>query len=111
MDVPLVSQISLPNQLSNFKDMKRSLHQKLGEKVSKKLLGRAVYFFSIGGNDYINLFTQQPKAPKSYKRQYVAMVIRNLTSVLKVRTSTMLQCTLDFLCELIHLCIDRKCMS
>lgn len=87
MNVPLISQISLPSQLSNFKDMKNLLHQKFGEKEAKKLLGRAVYFFSIGGNDYINLFTQNPKAPQNYKKQYVAMVIRNLTSVLKVRTS------------------------
>ncbi|XP_050383854.1 GDSL esterase/lipase 1-like isoform X3 [Argentina anserina] len=75
--------ISLPSQLSNFKDMKKLLHQKLGGKETKNLLGRAVYFFSIGGNDYINLFTQYPKSSNSYKMQYVAMVIRNLTSVVK----------------------------
>ncbi|KAB1218306.1 GDSL esterase/lipase 1 [Morella rubra] len=75
--------ISLPTQLSNFKGAVKSLRQKLGDVEAKKVLMRAVYLFSIGGNDYFNLYSQNPHATQSYRTQYVGIVIGNLTNVLK----------------------------
>ncbi|XP_062008806.1 GDSL esterase/lipase 1-like [Rosa rugosa] len=75
--------IDFPTQLSYFKAVEKSLGQRLGDKETKKLLGRAVYLFSIGGNDYFSYASNNPNATQIYKEQYVAMVIGNLTSVLK----------------------------
>ncbi|XP_062008804.1 GDSL esterase/lipase 1-like [Rosa rugosa] len=75
--------IDFPTQLSYFKAMEKTLRQRLGDKETKKLLGRAVYLLSIGGNDYFSYASKNPKALQIYKRQYVAMVLRNLISVLK----------------------------
>ncbi|XP_050383855.1 GDSL esterase/lipase 4-like isoform X4 [Argentina anserina] len=75
--------IDFPTQLSYFKAMEKSLRQRLGEKETRKLLGRAVYLFSIGGNDYFSYASKNPKALQIYKRQYVAMVIKNMISALK----------------------------
>ncbi|GMY34846.1 GDSL esterase/lipase 1-like isoform X1 [Fagus crenata] len=54
--IKLVSpmKISLPTQLSYFKAVVKSLRQKLGDVEAKKVLMRAVYLFSIGGNDYFS---------------------------------------------------------
>ncbi|KAE7998999.1 hypothetical protein FH972_003487 [Carpinus fangiana] len=75
--------INLPTQLSYFKTVVKSLRQKLGDVEAKKVLMRAVYLFSVGGNDYFSFYTQNPNVTQSYRRQYVGMVIGNLTSVLK----------------------------
>ena len=80
-------QINLPAQLSYFKAVVKSLRQKLGDVEAKKVLMRAVYLFSIGGNDYFSFYSENPNATQSYRRQYVGMVIGNLTNVLKVRKS------------------------
>ncbi|KAB1218301.1 GDSL esterase/lipase 5 [Morella rubra] len=79
--------ISLPTQLSYFKGAGKSLRQKLGNVEAKKVLMRAVYLFSIGGNDYFDLYSQNPHATQSYRRQYVGIVIGNLTNVLKEKYS------------------------
>ncbi|GMY34845.1 GDSL esterase/lipase 1 [Fagus crenata] len=79
--------ISLPKQLSYFKNVVKSLRQNLGDVEAKKVLMRAVYLFSIGGNDYFNFHEQNPNATQTDRRQYVEMVIGNLTSVLNVRIS------------------------
>lgn len=82
----LFLQISLAMQLRDFKALGKLLREKLGETETSKVLNRAVYLFSIGGNDYFSLFSENPNASESHQRQYVEMVIGNLTSVLKVRT-------------------------
>ncbi|KAL0009719.1 hypothetical protein SO802_004827 [Lithocarpus litseifolius] len=74
--------INLPAQLSYFKAVVKSLKQKLGDVEAKKVLMRAVYLFSIGGNDYFSFYSENPNASQSYRRQYVGMVIGNLTVVL-----------------------------
>lgn len=57
------------------------LRKKLGSEEAKKLLMKAVYLFSIGGNDYRAMASY---LPHSLKIQYVATVIRNLTLALEV---------------------------
>ena len=80
-------QISLLLQLSYFKNVVKQLKQKLGNAKTEKLLMGAVYLFSIGGNDYGVFQMNYPNASLSHQREYVGMVIQNLTSVLEVRTS------------------------
>lgn len=70
-------------QLENFKKVEKSLRQKLGSSETTKILSRAVYLFSIGGNDYHDVETIRP-----YKEEYIAMVIGNITMALKVRLSS-----------------------
>ncbi|XP_059630991.1 GDSL esterase/lipase 1-like [Cornus florida] len=72
--------INLKMQLDYFLKVNKALRQKLGDTEAKKMMMRAVYLFSIGGNDYHNISSD---LPQSYKREYVGMVIGNLTSVLK----------------------------
>lgn len=68
-------------QLNYFKEVEESLRKKLGDAHAKKVLNRAVYLFSIGGNDYFSL--TNTNAVQTHR--YVETVIGNLTSVLKVR--------------------------
>ncbi|KAK9269959.1 hypothetical protein L1049_025532 [Liquidambar formosana] len=72
--------INLEMQLSYFLKVAKSLREELGDAEAKKLLMRAVYLFSIGGNDYHNV---NSSTPQSYKRQYVGMVIGNITTALR----------------------------
>ncbi|RVX17198.1 GDSL esterase/lipase 1 [Vitis vinifera] len=75
--------ISLPQQLRYFKGMVKVLKHQLDDAEAKKLLKRAVYLFSIGGNDYLHFYDENTNASQSEKREYVGIVIGNLTIALK----------------------------
>ncbi|XP_059643409.1 GDSL esterase/lipase 1-like [Cornus florida] len=75
--------INLNMQLRYFKNVDKWLRQKVGDVEAKKVLTRAVYLFSIGGNDYFSLSMENPNATASFQKEYVEMVIGNLTNVLK----------------------------
>ncbi|XP_065869352.1 GDSL lipase-like isoform X2 [Euphorbia lathyris] len=76
--------IHIRKQLEYFKTLKNSLKQQLnGAEEAEKFLRRAVYLFSIGGNDYFDFYSSNPNATESDQRAYVEMVVGNLTSVLK----------------------------
>lgn len=63
------------------------MRKKLGNEEAESLLSRAVYFFSIGSNDYIFPFDTDPSVLGSYSHQeYVDLVIGNITSVVKVNS-------------------------
>jgi hypothetical protein len=80
--------IDLNTQLKYFKNMETLLKRKHGEAQTKKLLSRAVYLFSIGGNDYLAPFATNSSLLLSYSHEeYVDMVIGNLTTVIKVINS------------------------
>lgn len=66
--------------MSYLKDVVSSLKQKYGEKEAKRILGSAVYLFSIGGNDYFRL---SQNLTASEQAQHVRNVIGNLTASLK----------------------------
>ncbi|XP_031274220.1 GDSL esterase/lipase 1-like [Pistacia vera] len=74
----------LKTQLSYFKVVEKQLKQKLGDAAAKKLTSEAVYFFSIGSNDCF-IFVRNSTLPQSYnsKKEYVGMVIGNLTTTIK----------------------------
>lgn len=73
--------LNLRIQLSYFKEVEKLLRKKLRSEEAKMLLMKAVYLFSIGGNDYRAMASY---LPHSLKIQYVATVIRNLTLALEV---------------------------
>ncbi|XP_002534584.2 GDSL esterase/lipase 1 isoform X2 [Ricinus communis] len=75
--------IHIRMQLEYFKNLKMSLRQQLGDAEAEKTLRRAVYLFSIGGNDYFSFYSSNPDANESDQRAYVEMVTGNLTVVLK----------------------------
>ncbi|OMO66060.1 Lipase, GDSL [Corchorus olitorius] len=72
--------IDLKTQLIYFKDVAKSLSEKLGDEEAKALISKAVYLFHVGANDYppnttlFQAFTKQ---------QYVNMVVGNLTDTIK----------------------------
>ncbi|KAF3451972.1 hypothetical protein FNV43_RR08068 [Rhamnella rubrinervis] len=76
--------IDLKTQLAYFKNVSRLLRQKLDGAQTNYLLSRAVYLFSVGGNDYAVPFLTNSSVLRSYShQQFVGLVIGNLTSVIK----------------------------
>ncbi|KAF8393687.1 hypothetical protein HHK36_021934 [Tetracentron sinense] len=76
--------IDLKTQLSNFEKVERWLRHKFGDAETNKVLSKAVYLMTIGGNDYISPFLLNSSLFESHSRpEYVDMVIGNLTSVIK----------------------------
>ncbi|KAG7992190.1 hypothetical protein I3843_02G114900 [Carya illinoinensis] len=76
--------IDLHTQFHYFEKMERLLRQKLGEAETMTLLSRALYFISIGTNEYLVPFTSNSTMLQSYSHEeYVGMVIGNMTTVIK----------------------------
>ncbi|EEF29146.1 GDSL esterase/lipase 1 [Ricinus communis] len=76
--------IDLKTQLEYFKDVEQQIRQKLGDAEANTLISEAIYLFSIGGNDYIELFISNSSVFQSYSREeYVGIVMGNLTTVIK----------------------------
>ncbi|XP_050383864.1 GDSL esterase/lipase 1-like isoform X2 [Argentina anserina] len=76
--------INLPLQLSYFKNVTELLQEQLGDEEAKKLLGSAVYFISMGGNDYFTFYANyQENATEALKHEFIETVIGNLTTVLQ----------------------------
>ncbi|XP_061361890.1 GDSL esterase/lipase 1-like [Gastrolobium bilobum] len=75
--------IDLPTQVRYFKAVVKSLKRELGDIGAKRVLENAVYLFSIGGNDYVALHSQNPNTTESYRRAYINQVVSNLTNVFK----------------------------
>ncbi|WJX28655.1 hypothetical protein P8452_17347 [Trifolium repens] len=76
--------IDLPTQLRNFEEVRKSLEEKLGEEKSNELISEAVYFISIGSNDYMGGYLGNPKMQEKYNpEQYIGIVIGNLTQAIQ----------------------------
>ncbi|XP_010686111.2 GDSL esterase/lipase 5-like [Beta vulgaris subsp. vulgaris] len=71
--------INLHEQLRNYKKVESKFRYKFGDVKARKRLTKAVYMFSIGGNDYSSSSTFLTNYPKS---EYVDMVIGNITFVI-----------------------------
>ncbi|KAI6700347.1 hypothetical protein NL676_014671 [Syzygium grande] len=69
-------------QLNCFEDVVKGLKQQLGDADAHNLLSKAVYLFSIGGNDY-NTIPNNTKATKSFRKMYMSMVLGNFTAGIK----------------------------
>jgi hypothetical protein len=76
--------MDLPTQVIHFKTVVKTLKQEIGDAEAEKVLSRAVYLFSNGGNDYFSFSTNNRNATHSQQAQFVGMVIGNLTSILRV---------------------------
>lgn len=97
--IALCQTISLNAQLNYFNNLETLLRQERGEKEANVLLDRAIYFFSIGGNDYFVPFASNSSMQflQSYSKQdYVNMVIGNLTTVIMITVIT-LRCCMQYL--------------
>ncbi|EXC01347.1 GDSL esterase/lipase 1 [Morus notabilis] len=76
--------VDLQTQLSYFKNVVKQLRSKLGDQEAKELISSAVYFFSVGGNDYLSPFTSDSSFFDKYsKKEYVGIVLGNLTQVIE----------------------------
>ncbi|XWS54491.1 hypothetical protein CRYUN_Cryun10bG0094200 [Craigia yunnanensis] len=69
--------VDLETQIKYFKKVEKSLRQEIGDAEAKKLLSRAVYFISIGGNDYLT------RNSSASDEEFASMVLGNLTVALK----------------------------
>ncbi|XP_056169833.1 uncharacterized protein LOC115685670 [Syzygium oleosum] len=69
-------------QLNYFEEVVKGLKQQLGDAGARKLLSKAVYLFSIGGNDY-NAIQNNPEATASFRKMYMTMVLGNITEGIK----------------------------
>ncbi|XP_031375377.1 GDSL esterase/lipase 3-like [Punica granatum] len=78
--------IFLKLQLSYFEHVKKKLQQQEGRKKTQELLSKAVYLLSMGGNDYMKVGNPKPgEVPltDSEKKEYVTIVLGNITSTVK----------------------------
>ncbi|KAF8012821.1 hypothetical protein BT93_I0857 [Corymbia citriodora subsp. variegata] len=73
--------IHLKLQLSYFGEVVKRLRQQLGDEDAHKLLADAVYLFSMGGNDYMTVYTDSGSSV--LKKTFVTMVLGNFTAVVK----------------------------
>ncbi|OWM76403.1 GDSL esterase/lipase 1-like [Punica granatum] len=76
--------VDLMLQLRQFEHMEEQLKENFGHEMAEKILSKAVYLISIGSNDYAFPFVANSALFQSHSHeQYMAMVIGNLTSVIK----------------------------
>ncbi|KAL3598566.1 hypothetical protein D5086_006484 [Populus alba] len=76
--------IDLKTQLSYFRKVKQQLREERGDTETTTFLSKAIYLFSIGSNDYVERFSTNFSAfHSSSKKDYVGMVVGNLTAVVK----------------------------
>lgn len=65
--------------------MEKSLTEKLGHENVTKIISEAVYFISMGSNDYMGGYFGNPNMQELYgPEEYVGMVIGNLTEAIQV---------------------------
>lgn len=78
--------IDLPTQVKNFDVVHKSFAERFGDEIAKELISEAVYFISIGSNDYLGGYLlADPKVREAYNpEQYVGIVIGNLTKTIQV---------------------------
>ncbi|TQD93034.1 hypothetical protein C1H46_021348 [Malus baccata] len=74
----------LHSQAAYFKNIAKSLRQRLGEEEANPLVSRAVYLFCIGSNDYLFPFDTNSSVLRTYSHEeFGGLVIGNITTVIK----------------------------
>jgi hypothetical protein len=71
--------IDLKTQLKHFKEVEKSLRGKLGDEEANKLISDAVYFISVGSNDYLE-YLINPELQVYQPQELLKMVIGNLSA-------------------------------
>ena len=97
-------QMNLKTQLSHFKNLVSSMVKKLGDTGTKDVLMSSVFLLSLGGNDYFSFSTNNPNATAIQRREYMHMVLGNLTSGLEVQHFRNLQNHIRVLTSYNYLC-------
>ncbi|XP_030448224.1 GDSL esterase/lipase 5-like [Syzygium oleosum] len=76
--------IDLPTQLKNFDQVRGKLIETLGEARAQAVVSEAVYFISIGSNDYMGGYLGNPAMRQLHPSDlFIGMVIGNLTNVIQ----------------------------
>eukprot|EP01018_Ginkgo_biloba_P027908 Gb_32388 [translate_table: standard] len=76
--------VDLKKQLEQFEEVQKKLVEALGSVKAEKLFAEAVYFISIGSNDYMGGYLANPKMQQLHPPQeYVGMVVSNLTNAIQ----------------------------
>ncbi|KAK6147580.1 hypothetical protein DH2020_018492 [Rehmannia glutinosa] len=76
--------IDLKTQLKYFEEVEKMLTEKLGTSKAEEVISDAVYFFSMGSNDYLGGYLGNPKMQElHHPEEYVGMVIGNLTGAIQ----------------------------
>ncbi|CAK9168753.1 unnamed protein product, partial [Ilex paraguariensis] len=76
--------IDLKTQLKHFEEVQNSLTKNLGDAETKELLSEAVYFISIGSNDYMGGYLGNPRMQEQHPpEEYVGMIIGRLTQAIQ----------------------------
>lgn len=77
--------IDLPTQLKYFEEVRKSLVDKFGSAEAEEIVSNAVYFISIGSNDYMGGYLGNPKMQELHPpEEYIGMVVGNLTQAIQV---------------------------
>ncbi|KAL3535475.1 hypothetical protein ACH5RR_003936 [Cinchona calisaya] len=72
--------IDFKTQLEYFDKVRLSLTEKFGSAEAEEIISNAVYFISMGSNDYMGGYLGNPKMQELHNpEEYVRMVIGNLT--------------------------------
>ncbi|PKI50412.1 hypothetical protein CRG98_029162 [Punica granatum] len=75
---------TLKTQMMQFEKLEKKLKSKFGDEEAGKIVSKAVYMISIGGNDYYFPISSNSTLFQSHSHEeYVEMVIGNLTTVVK----------------------------
>lgn len=81
--------IDLKSEIINFKNVTKLLGQRLGDERLQISVSSGVYLISIGG--YIAPFETNSSIFQSHsQKEYIGMVLGNLTDVIKVKTTHMM---------------------
>ncbi|KAI4376473.1 hypothetical protein MLD38_014230 [Melastoma candidum] len=76
--------IDLPTQLKDFEEVEKWLIEKVGTDKAKEVLREAVYFISIGSNDYLGGYRGNPEMRQRYRPEaFIGTVVGNLTSTIQ----------------------------
>lgn len=106
--------IDLERQLKYFEQVRKSLTEKLGVAKAEEVISEAVYFISIGSNDYMGgYFGNETMQHLHGPEEYLGMVIGNLTQAIQVNYK---QLSLSFSMLLVkivliyNISMTRNCM-
>ncbi|KAF8032638.1 hypothetical protein BT93_D1533 [Corymbia citriodora subsp. variegata] len=76
--------IDLPTQLKNFDKVREKLIEKFGEARAQEIVSEAVFFISIGSNDYMGGYLGSPATRQLHPPEvFVGLVVGNLTSAIQ----------------------------
>ncbi|GLJ10869.1 hypothetical protein SUGI_0136920 [Cryptomeria japonica] len=77
--------VDLQKQLDQFEEVQNKLVEELGSVEAQKMFSEAVYFFSIGSNDYLGGYLGNPKMQELHPpEEYVGMVVTNVTKAIQI---------------------------